>query len=371
MPVVHLMNVRKRFGAVTAVDGVSLEVAEGSIHTLLGPSGCGKTTTLRCIAGLEQPDDGEIRIGDTIAAAPARGIFVPPERRGLGMVFQSYALWPHLTVAENIAFGLRQQRQSPAEVEARVAEVLALTQLLGLEARLPSEISGGQQQRVALARSLALRPGVLLFDEPLSNLDAKLRESMRLELRELQRALGTTSVYVTHDQVEAMAISDQISIMQRGRVLQTGTARELYERPANPFVAGFLGASNFLRGRVANNQILAEGGIRIEGPIPQDADTDGEVLVSLRPERVTLHAAHPDLAANCWRGELVEQVFSGDHVLCRVMIGGREIRVRLDPFVTLENGRSVWLSIPAAKVIIIPLESRVREPGGPPVDPAG
>ncbi|MBI1893064.1 MAG: ABC transporter ATP-binding protein, partial [Candidatus Rokubacteria bacterium] len=305
MPVVRLVNLQKRFGAVTAVDGVSLEVAEGNIHTLLGPSGCGKTTTLRCIAGLEQPDGGEVVIGGKIMAAPERGIFVPPERRGLGMVFQSYALWPHLTVYENIAFGLRQQKRSRTEVEARVAEVLALTQLAGFESRYPSEISGGQQQRVALARSLALRPGVLLFDEPLSNLDAKLRESMRLELRELQRALRTTSVYVTHDQVEAMVISDQISVMYRGRVLQTGTARELYERPAGPFVADFLGASNFLRGRVANNQILAEGGLTIEGPIPHDAATNGEVLVSLRPERVTLHAADPVVATNCWRGELV------------------------------------------------------------------
>ncbi len=355
MPVVRLVNLQKRFGAVTAVDGVSLEVAEGNIHTLLGPSGCGKTTTLRCIAGLERPDDGEIVIGGKIMAAPERGIFVPPERRGLGMVFQSYALWPHLTVAENIAFGLRQQKRSRAEVVARVAEVLALTQLTGLETRYPSEISGGQQQRVALARSLALRPGVLLFDEPLSNLDAKLRESMRLELRELQRALGITSVYVTHDQVEAMVISDRISVMHRGRILQTGTARELYERPADPFVADFLGASNFLRGRVAGGRILAEGGLIIAGSIPDGVAADGEVLVSLRPERVTLHTTDPDEATNCWRGELVGQVFTGDHVLCRVMINGREMRVRVDPFVTLENGKSVWLHIPPAKVTVIPL----------------
>ena len=357
MPVVRLVNVQKRFGAVIAVDGVSLEVAEGTLHTLLGPSGCGKTTTLRCIAGLEAPDGGEIVIGSQIMAAPARGILVPPERRGLGMVFQSYALWPHVTVYENIAFGLRQQKWPRAAVEARVAEVLALTHLTGLEGRYPSEISGGQQQRVALARSLALRPGVLLFDEPLSNLDAKLRESMRLELGELQRALRTTSVYVTHDQVEAMVISDRISVMHRGRVLQTGTARELYERPADPFVADFLGASNFLRGRVENGRILAEGGLIIAGPIPDAAGGDGEVLVSLRPERITLHSTDPDVGANCWRGELVGQVFAGDHALCRVMVGGREMRVRVDPFVTLENGKSVWLHIPAAKVTVIPLES--------------
>ncbi len=357
MPVVRLVNLQKRFGAVIAVDSVSLEVAEGHLHTLLGPSGCGKTTTLRCIAGLERPDGGEIVIGSRIMAAPGRGILVPPEQRGLGMVFQSYALWPHLTVQENIAFGLRQQKRSRAEVEARVSEVLALTQLAGLEARYPSEISGGQQQRVALARSLALRPGVLLFDEPLSNLDAKLRESMRLELRELQRTLRTTSVYVTHDQIEAMVISDRISVMHRGRVLQTGTARELYERPADPFVADFLGASNFLRGRVADGRILAEGGLTIAGPIPDDAGSDGEVLVSLRPERVTLHSTAPDVPTNCWRGELVGQVFAGDHVLCRVMVGGHEMRVRVDPFVTLENGKTVWLHIPAEKVTVIPLES--------------
>ncbi|MBI4593468.1 MAG: ABC transporter ATP-binding protein, partial [Candidatus Rokubacteria bacterium] len=329
---------------------------EGSLHTLLGPSGCGKTTTLRCIAGLERPDGGEIVIGDRIVAAPARGLFVPPERRGLGMVFQSYALWPHLTVHENIAFGLRQQKRPRAEVEARVAEVLALTQLTGLETRYPSEISGGQQQRVALARSLALRPGVLLFDEPLSNLDAKLRESMRLELRELQRALGTTSVYVTHDQVEALVISDQISVMHRGRVLQTGTARELYERPADPFVADFLGASNFIRGRVADGRIAAEAGLTIAGPIPPAVGAGREVLVSLRPERLTVHAGDPNEATNCWRGELVGQVFAGDHVLCRVMVNGREMRARVDPFLALANGRPVWLHIPAAKVTVIPLD---------------
>ena len=179
---------------------------------------------------------------------------------------------------------------------------------------------------------------------------------MRLELRELQRALRTTSVYVTHDQVEAMVISDQISVMHRGRVLQTGTARELYERPADPFVADFLGASNFIRGRVTAGRILAEGGLTIAGPISDHAPADSEVLVSLRPERVTLHATDPDEATNCWRGELVGQVFTGDHVLCRVMVGGREMRVRTDPFVTLETGKAVWLHIPPAKVTVIPLE---------------
>jgi len=353
MPDVRLTDLQKRYGAVTAVDGVSLHVAEGSVHTLLGPSGCGKTTTLRCIAGLERPDGGEVLIGGRAVAAPARGVFVPPERRGLGMVFQSYALWPHMTVLENIAFGLRQQRLPRAHVEARVAEVLALTRLAGLEARYPSQISGGQQQRVALARSLALRPGVLLFDEPLSNLDAKLRESMRMELVDLHRVLGITSVYVTHDQVEAMVISDRISVMHQGRLLQTGTAREVYERPTDPFVADFLGASNFLSGQASGGSIAAEGGLTIAGPIPEGAAAGGKVLVALRPERLHLHAADPGAAVNCWRGELVGQVYAGDHVLCRVRVGGRELRVRADPFVALEDGAPVWVSIPPAQVTVI------------------
>ncbi len=356
MPDVRLTGLQKRFGGVAAVDGVSLHIAEGTVHTLLGPSGCGKTTTLRCIAGLERPDGGEVLIGGRVMAAPARGLFVPPERRGLGMVFQSYALWPHMTAFENIAFGLRQQKLPRAEIKARVAEVLALTRLTGLEARSPSQLSGGQQQRVALARSLALRPGVLLFDEPLSNLDAKLRESMRMELVELHRTLRITSVYVTHDQVEAMVISDQISVMHQGRVLQTGTGRELYERPADPFVADFLGAGNFLDGRVAGGRIAAEGGLTIAGPLPDGAAEGSRVLVALRPERLRVHAADPGAGENCWRGELVGQVFAGDHVLCRVVVGGREMRVRADPFVALEDGKSVWVSIPAAQVTVVPGE---------------
>ena len=354
MPDVRLTDLRKRFGAVTAVDGVSLHIAEGTVHTLLGPSGCGKTTTLRCIAGLERPDGGEVLIGGRLVAAPGRGVFVPPERRGLGMVFQSYALWPHMTVFENIAFGLREQKRARAEIQARVAEVLALTRLAGLEDRYPSQISGGQQQRVALARSLALRPGVLLFDEPLSNLDAKLRESMRMELVELHRVLGITSVYVTHDQVEAMVISDRISVMHQGRVLQTGAARELYERPADPFVADFLGGGNFLSGQVAGDRIAAEGGLSIAGPLPGGTAEGSRVLVALRPERLRVHAADPGGEANCWRGELQGQVFAGDHVLCRVALGGREMRVRADPFVALTEGMPVWVSIPPAQVTVIP-----------------
>ncbi len=356
MPDVRLVGLQKRFGAVPAVDGVTLHVAEGSVHTLLGPSGCGKTTTLRCIAGLERPDGGEILIGGRVMAAPARGVFVPPERRGLGMVFQSYALWPHMTVFDNIAFGLRQRKMGRAEIEARVAEVLALTQLTGLEARYPAQISGGQQQRVALARSLALRPGVLLFDEPLSNLDAKLRESMRLELVELHRTLRVTSVYVTHDQVEAMVISDQISVMHQGRVLQTGTPRELYERPADPFVADFLGAGNFLSGHVSGDRIAAEGGLAIAALTPAGAAEGRKVLVALRPERLQVHAADPGAAVNCWRGELVGQVYAGDHVLCRALVGGRVMRVRADPFATLEDGVPVWLTIPPAQVTVIPVD---------------
>jgi iron(III) transport system ATP-binding protein len=275
-------------GEVTAVDNVSLTIEKGEFVTLLGPSGCGKTTTLRLIAGFEVPTRGHILLDGRSLDN------VPPNRRNMAMVFQSYALFPHLTVFENIAYGLKLRKLSPAEIRRKVAEALRLTDLTGLEQRAPNQLSGGQQQRVALARALVMEPKVLLFDEPLSNLDAKLREQMRAEIRRLQQTLGITSVYVTHDQAEAMTLSDRIVVMHRGRMVQVGTADEIYRRPANAFVADFIGKANFLPTYVVG---VSPGGrldLEVLGRIlslalPQSTPRVGErVTLLVRPEAILI-----------------------------------------------------------------------------------
>ena len=251
--VLEFRDVVKRFGDINAVDGVSFIIERGEIFTLLGPSGCGKTTTLRLVAGLEEPDDGEIFIAGKPVAVPARGIYLPPEKRQLGMVFQSYAIWPHLSVFENVAFPLRVRRESNDSVRQRVAQALEIVGLGGFAERGATELSGGQQQRVALARALVYEPEILLLDEPLSNLDAKLREQMRVEIRALQTKLGLTILYVTHDQVEAMTLSDRIAVVHRGRFEQVGRPEEVYEMPRSEFAAGFLGRMISFAGNVRKN----------------------------------------------------------------------------------------------------------------------
>ena len=256
----------KRFGSVLAVDGVSLTVADGRLLTLLGPSGCGKTTTLRMIAGLEQNDSGRVAIGGRIVSDPAHGVFVTPERREIGMVFQSYAIWPHMTVFANVAYPLEVRHRPAAEIRARVIESLQLMEMAQLAERPATALSGGQQQRVAIARALVFRPRVLLMDEPLSNLDAKLREQMRVELRALQQRLGITTVYVTHDQEEAMALSDEIAVMHEGRVLQLAPPETIYARPASRTVAAFVGTPNLLDAKAREVQPGVDGALaRVEG----------------------------------------------------------------------------------------------------------
>src|SRR4249919_1167072 len=267
--VLEFRDVVKRFGAVNAVDGVSFTIERGEFFTLLGPSGCGKSTTLRLVAGLEEPDNGEIFISGKPVAVAARGIFLPPEKRQLGMVFQSYAIWPHLSVFENIAFPLRVRKESGDAVRQRVLQALDVVGLAGLAERGATQLSGGQQQRVALARALVYEPAILLLDEPLSNLDAKLREQMRVEIRALQKKLGLTILYVTHDQAEAMTLSDRIAVVNRGRFEQVGAPEEVYEKPATPFVAEFLGRTVSLEGKIAKNGTsywvdLVSNGARIE-----------------------------------------------------------------------------------------------------------
>ena len=250
MSELRIRNVTKRYGSFTAVKDFSLTVANGEFLSLLGPSGCGKTTLLRSIAGFFPISDGEITIGDTVVSSAATKLYLPPEKRNLGMVFQSYAVWPHMNVFDNVAYPLRVRKQSREEVRAKVERVLSLLNLSDQAAKNPSELSGGQQQRVALGRALVMDPDALLLDEPLSNLDAKLRDRMRFELKEIQRRLGLTIIYVTHDQDEAMAVSDRIVLMQASRIKQIGTPRQIYQQPENLFSATFIGRSNIFRGAV-------------------------------------------------------------------------------------------------------------------------
>jgi putative spermidine/putrescine transport system ATP-binding protein len=279
----ELQTLSKRYGDFHAVREVSLDIADGEFLVLLGPSGCGKTTTLRMIAGFVTPSGGSIRIGGNDITA------LPPWKRNTGLVFQSYALFPHLTVAQNVAFGLEMRKAARDDIAARVTEALRLVRLGHLAERLPRQLSGGQQQRVALARALAIRPDVLLLDEPLSNLDAKLREEVRVEIRELQRQLGLTTVMVTHDQEEALTVADRLVVMSEGEVRQIGTQRDLYERPADRFVAGFVGRSTFIEGDVDGQGVFAtSGGLRLRC----DAGAvRGPAAMALRPERVALGPA--------------------------------------------------------------------------------
>src|SRR3954462_15146710 len=275
----ELIDLSKRYGDQIAVAGATLDVADGEFLVLLGPSGCGKTTTLRMIAGLIEPSGGAARIGGTDVT------YLPPWRRNTGMVFQSDALFSHMTVADNVAFGLEMRRIGKSEIETRTREALRLVRLEGYEARLPRQLSGGQQQRVALARALAIRPDVLLLDEPLSNLDAKLRVQVRVEIRELQRQLGLTTIMVTHDQEEALTVADRLVVMADGEIRQIGTQRDLYERPADRFVAGFVGRSTFLDGRVtAPGQFETAGGLQLKC---RDG-APGKASLLLRPERLHL-----------------------------------------------------------------------------------
>jgi iron(III) transport system ATP-binding protein len=309
----RLADVVKMFGnfddpslRVTAVDRVSLTVAEGELVTLLGPSGCGKTTLLRMIAGFEDPTAGDIFFGDR------RMNDVAPNGRQAAMVFQSYAIFPHLDVFENIAFGLRLQALSEAAIAGRMAKVLELTGLTGLERRQPNQLSGGQQQRVALARAVIMEPQLLLFDEPLSNLDAKLREQMRIELRALQQRLRITSVYVTHDQAEAMSISDRVVVMKNGRIEQEGTPLSLYSRPRSRFVAEFIGKANFLQGRVAEGSVEI-GGRRFAAGLGKEGPAEGEpVACMIRPENVRImdgrSAAGPSFAGTVRRSTFLGSV---------------------------------------------------------------
>jgi len=340
MPLLTLHKISKSFGSTRAVHDVSLDVNQGEFFGLLGPSGCGKTTTLRMIAGLEQPDAGSIQFEDRDITNLA------PERRGFGMVFQNYALFPHLNVFENVAFGLRARHKSKAEMDRRVASALELVQLPGYTNRRVDELSGGQQQRVAIARAIAIEPVLLLFDEPLSNLDVSLREETRSELRELVTRLGLTAVYVTHDQEEAFALCDRISVMVGGKLVQTGKPRELYEQPADIAVARFLGRNNLIRSmRVSSSKTsegefkTIEGGHTLRFPIKHEdlAPLNKPVFLAIRPEHVRLGHSAPSSTTNVLAARVREVVFAGATSTVRVEANG----LSLEALVIQPNGLEV------------------------------
>ncbi len=318
---VELVGVIKHFGSVAAVDGVDLMVQAGEFVTLLGPSGSGKSTTLMLVAGFERPSAGEVRIGG------ARVDHVPPYRRNLGVVFQSYALFPHMTVAENLAFPLEGRGAGRNEIETRVTGALARVRLEGHESRYPSQISGGQQQRVALARALVFDPPVLLMDEPLSALDKKLREQMQLEIKHIQRDLGITVIYVTHDQGEALTMSDRIAVMNRGKIAQLGTPEELYEHPADRFVADFIGETNLIAlvlGRVDGGEADAATscGLRLRIPAPASGSAGAPITVSIRPERVTVARVAGSEPGKQWHdGRIEEVIYLGEMRKYRLRVG--------------------------------------------------
>ena len=320
-------NLSKSYDGTAVVQDLSLHIHDREFVTLLGPSGCGKTTTLRMIAGFVRPDHGSIILDGRLITCPAQGIHVPPEKRGMNMVFQSYAVWPHMTVRDNVAYPLKLQRVPKAILRERVAKVLSLVKLEGLDDRFPHQLSGGQQQRVALARALASEPKVLLLDEPLSNLDAKLRESMRFEIMDIQRRLGVTIVYVTHDQTEAMVMSQRIAIMDRGVLRQVGTPREIYERPRDRFVADFVGLTNLIPCQVLASRAGRSMLRLLDGTDEHTIECDGDLavgqegVVSVRPEGIQLSCTNGSI-----RGQVVRRTYLGSGTDYLVAVGQSQVR---------------------------------------------
>ncbi len=350
-----LENLTIRYGDVTAVNNVSINVASGEFLTLLGPSGCGKSTTLFAIAGLNHATSGVIRIGDKVLFDGATNTIVAPEHRNIGLVFQSYALWPHMTVADNLAFPLKLRKMSKADRDERIKEALSLVEMLPYAERFPFELSGGQQQRVALARALVYRPNLLLLDEPLSNLDAKLRERARVWLRELQERLNVTTIYVTHDQAEALAVSDRVAVMSMGNLRQLGSPKDIYERPTDAFVADFIGSSNFIDARLieensTHNVVELHNGTRLK-TMPGNAGADGNLVVAIRPERIEVAAGDTD---NAIESEITGSTYLGSTYQYAVDIAGSQLR-----FITPSD-------LPAGKVHLrIPPEATVIYPSRP------
>jgi iron(III) transport system ATP-binding protein len=363
MAFIEITNLLKRYKKVVAVNNIHLEVEEGELLTLLGPSGCGKTTTLRCIAGLEKPEDGDIVIDGKPMLSEG---FVHPSNRGIGMVFQNYAVWPHMKVINNVAYGLKLQKISRNIVQERTQEALELVGLKGKGDRYPSQLSGGEQQRVALARALVRNPKVLLLDEPLSNLDAKLREKMRFEIKSLVHRMGITAVYVTHDQAEAMVISDRIAVMDSGNIVQIGTAQEIYKNPANKFVADFIGTMNFISGEIVQTpqgapSVFDAVCVRTQFSEKVLCTTDGvaeatpgkEVYVSIRPEDVEVFTDPPQDKENLFKGTIANKAYLGNFLYFFVNVNGTTIQAQVPHNLPQDEGQEIYLFLDPQKCMIL------------------
>ena len=359
MAFIEIKNLFKRFKNVVAINHIQLEVQKGEMLTLLGPSGCGKTTTLRCIAGLEKPEEGEIVIDGK--AMLSQG-FVPPSKRGIGMVFQNYAVWPHMKVFNNIVYGLKIERISRQKIKERAQQVVSLVGLKGLEDRYPAQLSGGQQQRVALARALVSNPKVLLLDEPLSNLDAKLREELRFEIKSLVRRMGITAVYVTHDQAEAMVISDRIAVMNSGNIVQIGTPQEIYKNPVNKFVADFIGTMNFISGKVVEvlpdtQTVYVSTGFsdRMVCMTPDSTvvSLGAQIYASIRPEDVQVFTEPLQDRDNVFKGTIAHKAYLGNFLFFFVKVNETMIRVQVAHHLPQEEGQELYLFLDPQKCMIL------------------
>lgn len=350
LPILCVKHLHKRYGPAVAIADISFDVGAGEIVTLLGPSGCGKSTTLRAIAGLEMPDEGEIELAAKVVTSASRRIFVAPEKRNVGVVFQSYAIWPHMTVGENVGYPLRLRHLPSAARDRKVAEMLALVGLKDYERRPATQLSGGQQQRVALARALCYEPDILLLDEPLSNLDAKLRPELLDQIRRLQRQRGTSVLFVTHDQIDAMTASHRIVVMKDGRIEQIGTPEELYEQPTTAFVHHFVGRTLSFAGVLAADGVVVEGQLRplAAGMRTPDLLPGAQVTVTTRPENVTLSST----PAGAWSlpGIVEETTYLGERVECEIAVGAIKVRLGVDTRLRPDIGEQVWLTVNAARL---------------------
>jgi iron(III) transport system ATP-binding protein len=359
------MSYRSAGETVAAARGVSIDIPQGQFFTLLGPSGCGKTTTLRCVAGLEEPDSGDILVGGEAVYSSTKRTWVPPFRRNIGMVFQSYAIWPHMSVYDNVAFPLvnADTRLPREEIRKRVLSALSLVKLSSYVDRPAPYLSGGQQQRLALARALVGEPRVLLLDEPLSNLDAKLREEMRVELRELVKRLNVTTLFVTHEQIEALTMSDIVAVMRDGKIMQAGPPREIYSKPQSAFVAQFIGRTNFIEGRIRGSRSTT-GAVTIETDIgsvrAQAASTfssGDKAVVVIRPEEIEVDAGAPCSQPNTFGGIVERPLFLGEAVECFVRVANTPLQIRLNPHKAPEIGGHVRVHLPPERCLALTPES--------------
>ena len=355
MAILKVNNLSKSFGKVKAVREVTFEATEGKVLSLLGPSGCGKTTTLRCIAGFENPDRGEIYLDDRKITS------IPPEKRGIGMVFQNYALWPHMTVYGNLAFSLQIRKVPKPEIDKRIKKVLSMVQLEGYENRYPRQMSGGQQQRIAMARALVFEPEIMLLDEPLSNLDAQLREEMRFEFTELQRKLGITAVYVTHDQAEALVISDKIVILDQGKIVQSGSPKDIYSNPKNKFVAGFIAVTSFINGRIDSFTeekkkviVKTDDGLAIHG-FNNSFDIGQKVSVAIRMNVIKFiqdENKNDKNTVNMFRGKIIQSSYLGNIIDYKIKVSNWEVRTNSDAKYNFKIGEEVTFYLSPEDIIV-------------------